>query len=191
MDYINHITSLRTNKHLSYAERFFIEKSLQANMTKSAIATVLGRSRTTIYTEIRRGSVIQIKAGKAKLVYLADHGQLQYEKTRAASFPMRKVGKVAPFLAWVEEKVLIHKWSLDAAVGYSLRKCLFVRNEMVSTKTLYNYLHEGLLRIKPLDLPLLLRRSVRKANSRKHKKELGKSIDLRDTSILTREEFGH
>ena len=44
MDYINHITSLRTNKHLSYAERFFIEKSLQANMTKSAIATVLGRS---------------------------------------------------------------------------------------------------------------------------------------------------
>ena len=77
MDYINHITSLRTNKHLSYAERFFIEKSLQANMTKSAIATVLGRSRTTIYTEIRRGSVIQIKAGKAKLVYLADHGQLQ------------------------------------------------------------------------------------------------------------------
>jgi IS30 family transposase len=51
MDYINHITSLRTNKHLSYAERFFIEKSLQANMTKSAIATVLGRSRTTIYTK--------------------------------------------------------------------------------------------------------------------------------------------
>ena len=67
-----------------------------------------------------------------------------------------------------------------------MRKCLFVRNEMVSTKTLYNYLHEGLLRIKPMDLPLVLRRSTRK-----HKKNLGKSIDLRDESILTREEFGH
>ena len=33
--------------------------------TKSAIATVLGRSRTTIYTEICRGSAIQIKTGKA------------------------------------------------------------------------------------------------------------------------------
>ena len=58
MDYSNHITSLRTNKRLSYAERFFIEKSLPANMNKLAIAIVLGRSRTTIYTEIRRGSVI-------------------------------------------------------------------------------------------------------------------------------------
>ena len=65
-------------------------------MNKSAIATVLGRFRTTIYAEIRRGSVIQIKTGKAKLVYLADHGQLQYEKTRTASFPVRKVEKVAP-----------------------------------------------------------------------------------------------
>ena len=65
-------------------------------MTKSAIATVLGRSRTTIYSEIHLGSVIQIKASKAKLVYLADYGQLQYEKTRTASFPVCKVGKVAP-----------------------------------------------------------------------------------------------
>lgn len=30
MDYINHNTSLRTNKHLSYEERFYIEKQLQA-----------------------------------------------------------------------------------------------------------------------------------------------------------------
>ena len=67
MDYINHITSLRTNKHLSYAERFFIEKSLQANMIKSTIVTVLGRYRTTIYSEIHRGFVIQIKADKENI----------------------------------------------------------------------------------------------------------------------------
>ena len=35
------------------------------------IATVLGRSRTTIYTELKHGSVIQIRQGKARLVYLA------------------------------------------------------------------------------------------------------------------------
>ena len=162
MDSINHNTSLRTNKHLSYEERFFIEKQLQAGVSKTAIANALGRSRTTIQSEIQRGSVEQIKAGI-----------------------------ISPFLTWVEEQVLVHKWSLDAAVGYALRKCLFVRNEMVSTKTLYNYLHEGLLRIKPMDLPLVLRRSTRKSNTRKHKKNLGKSIDLRDESILTREEFGH
>ena len=191
MDSINHNTSLRTNKHLSYEERFFIEKQLQAGVSKTAIANVLGRSRTTIQSEIQRGSVEQIKAGKRVLMYLADYGHLNYEKTRQGSFNTRKAGIIVPFLSRVENQVLIHKWSLDAAVGYALRKYLFVRNEMVSTKTLYNYLHEGLLRIKPMDLPLVLRRSTRKSNTRKHKKNLGKSIDLRDESILTREEFGH
>ena len=191
MDSINHNTSLRTNKHLSYEEHFFIEKQLQVGVSKTAIANVLGRSRTTIQSEIQRGSVEQIKAGKRVLMYLADYGHLNYEKTRQGSFNTRKAGIIVPFLSRVENQVLIHKWSLDAAVGYALRKYLFVRNEMVSTKTLYNYLHEGLLRIKPMDLPLVLRRSTRKSNTRKHKKNLGKSIDLRDESILTREEFGH
>ena len=62
---------------------------------------------------------------------------------------------------------------------------------MVSTKTLYNYVHQGIFRIAPIDLPLMVRRSTRKARTRKHKKHLGKSIDLRDESILHRKEFGH
>ena len=75
MDYINHNTSLRTNKHLPYEERFYIEKQLQANISKSAIAKALGRSRTTIYTEIRRGTVVQIKQGKPIHMYLTDFTQ--------------------------------------------------------------------------------------------------------------------
>ena len=62
---------------------------------------------------------------------------------------------------------------------------------MVCTKTLYNYLHKGVLGIKAIDLPLVVRRSQRKSISRKHKRELGKSIELRDPTIETREEFGH
>lgn len=53
---------------------------------------------------------------------------------------------------WVEAKVLKDKWSFDAAVGYAMRNSLFVRNEMVCTKTLYNYLHQGLLRVKASDV---------------------------------------
>ena len=62
---------------------------------------------------------------------------------------------------------------------------------MVCTKTLYNYLHKGVLGIKAIDLPLVVRHSQRKSISRKHKRELGKSIELRDSNIETREEFGH
>lgn len=66
-----------------------------------------------------------------------------------------------------------------------------MRNERVCTKTLYNYLHKGVLGIKAINLPLVVRRSQRKSISRKHKRELGKSIELRDPNIKMREEFGH
>ena len=45
------------------------------------------------------------------------------------------------------------KWSLDACVGYALTHNLFKRNEMLCTKTLYNYVELGLLGIKNIDLP--------------------------------------
>ena len=38
---------------------------------------------------------------------------------------------------------------------------------------------------------MVVRHSQRKFYSRKHKRELGKSIELRDPNIETREEFGH
>ena len=191
MDYTNHNTSLRTNKHLSYEERFYIEKQLQANISKSAIAKALGCSRTTIYTEIRRGTVVQIKQGKPILMYLADRGQSSYETSRKGSFNTLKAGAIEAFLAWIEHMVLKDKWSIDASVGYAIRHHLFARDAIVSTKTLYNYVHQGILQIAPIDLPLMVRRSTRKARTRKHKKHLGKSIDLRDESILHRKEFGH
>ena len=54
------------------------EKQLQANVSKSAIVKVLGRSRTTIHTKIKGGTVVQIKPGKSDLVYLADRSQVSY-----------------------------------------------------------------------------------------------------------------
>ena len=191
MDCSNLITSLRTNKHLNLEERFYLEKRLLAGDSINTIAKALGRSRTTIYAEKKRGTVVQIKQNKAVLMYVADCGQLAYERTRQGSFNTLKAGSIEPFLSWVETKVRIDKWSLDAAVGYALRKGLFVRNEMVCTKTLYNYLHQGLLGVKAIDLPLVIRRSMRKSIVRKHKRELGQSIELRDATIETRKEFGH
>jgi len=121
MDCFNLITSLRTNKHLNLEERFYLEKRLLAGDSISTIAKVLGRSRTTIYTEKKRGTVVQIKQNKSILMYLADHGQLNYEKKRQGSFNTVKAGSIEPFLSWVETKVQKDKWSLDAATGYALR----------------------------------------------------------------------
>lgn len=62
---------------------------------------------------------------------------------------------------------------------------------MVYTKTLYIYLHQGLLRVKAIDLHLVTHRLLKKSVSSKYKRELGKSIELRDAMIVIREAFGH
>ena len=105
MDYINHNTTLRTNKHLNLEERFYVEKRIAAGDSVTAIATVLGGSRTTIYTELKRGSVVQIRQGKVCIIYVADSGQLTYEQQRLGSFNTMKLGSIESFILWVEEKV--------------------------------------------------------------------------------------
>nr|WP_241234887.1 IS30 family transposase [Veillonella caviae] len=180
-----------TFKHLNLEECFYLEKRILAGDSITSIAKALGRSRTTLYAELKRGTVEQRKQNKHIHMYLVDYGQLTYENTRQYSFNTLKVSQIESFLSWVEAKVLKDKWSFDAAVGYAIRNSLFVRNEMVCTKTLYNYLHQGLLRVKAMDLPGIICQSQKKRHTREHKRKLGKSIDLRDKSIDSRKEFGH
>lgn len=78
-----------------------------------------------------------------------------------------KLGNIEPFICWIEERVYKDHWSFDAAIGYAI------------------------LRVKGIDLPLVVHRSMRKSIVRKHKRELGRSIELRDAIVETRKEFGH
>ena len=55
-------------------------------------------SRTTIYTELKRGTVIQIRQGKSQLVYLADAGQATYERQHVGSFNTIKIGAIGSFI---------------------------------------------------------------------------------------------
>lgn len=60
-DYSNHNMTLHTNKHLNLEERFYVEKRSATGDSVTAITTVLGSSRTTIYTELKLDSVVQIR----------------------------------------------------------------------------------------------------------------------------------
>ena len=61
-----------------------------------------------------------------------------------------------------------------------------------STKTLYNYINQGLLEIKRIDLPHATRMKPKtKKRSSTHKRLAGKSIDERHEVIQIRSEFGH
>ena len=191
MDHINLNTESRIQKHLISEERFFIEKSLNAGQSIAAIARVLGRSRTTIHAEIKRGTILQCINGSWKTIYSHSAGQQRYEQSRKGSFSRLKVELAEKFLAYCEERFFQDGWSLDVCFGYALANGLFRRSEMVCPKTLYNYVHEGILNIKAIDLPVALKRNTKHLKDRKHKRLLGRSIDERDDAVNQRLEFGH
>ena len=80
---------------------------------------------------------------------------------------------------------------MDAIFGYALYNELFTGEEMVCTKTLYNYVSLGLLPIKNIDLPEKVKRNTAKSQAAENKKRLGRSIEERPESVELRNEFGH
>ena len=59
-------------------------------------------------------------------------------------------------------------------------------------KTVYRYIKDGLLRVKPIDLPkMVCIRKRSKVRLKATKKILGKSIEERPETITNRSEFGH
>ncbi|WP_240649033.1 helix-turn-helix domain-containing protein [Anaerosphaera multitolerans] len=85
MDSSNRNMKSNSFKHLSYKERWTIELRRKNEVSVINLARELHRSRTTIYTEIKRGTTQQIIQGKCTDVYLADLGQQVYEEHRSYS----------------------------------------------------------------------------------------------------------
>ena len=80
---------------------------------------------------------------------------------------------------------------LDACTGEAIASDRFNRKEMVCTKTLYNYIDLGFIKIKNSDLPMKLRINMCKNIVRVNRRKLGRSIEEGDRKIETRKEFGH
>ena len=80
MNQLNFDTKKRNFKHLSEYERGEIYAMIKLGCSISSIARYLKRSRTTIYNELKRVRVEQIKNGHKVIVYYPDAGQTQYEK---------------------------------------------------------------------------------------------------------------
>lgn len=191
----------KKSEHLNYSERESIERMLGKGASKREIAKALYRDKSTIRREIKRGSVIQRKRNPYESkrpdhqeyieyeIYYADVGQRRYEENRSRCGAKNKVIQCAGLVAFVEEKVLSSaKWSPDAAIGYAKANQMF--ETVVSTKTFYNWIDDGLVKVKNMDLLLKVRRRPSRPRQER-KKKLGKSIDERPKEADTREEFGH
>ena len=190
----NYSTTNQSYKHLSEAERGEIEAYLSVGLKPAEIARRLGRNRSTITREINRGSITQVKKVNGQKVYYqhyyADAAHNRYRHAREASYYL-KLGSVSDdflraFTEAMREKPRVH--SVDTFVHtYRLQH---VDAVVPSTKTLYNYIHQGLLEIKVIDLPRAVRIRKKFTKRPSTKKHLGKSIEERPEEINNRSRFG-
>jgi len=190
----NYSTTNQSYKHLSEAERGEIEAYLSVGLKPAEIARRLGRNRSTITREINRGSITQVKKVNGQKVYYqhyyADAAHNRYRHAREASYYLKldcvSDDFLREFTESMREKPRVH--SVDTFVHtYRLQH---VDAVVPSTKTLYNYIHQGLLEIKVIDLPRAVR--IRKKFTKRPytKKHLGKSIEERPEEINNRSRFG-
>lgn len=191
MNYHNDTLNPRKNKHLNAFERGQIQLLHNEGLTPYSIGKRLGRASNTIRNELNRGSVLQIKANKKRMVYYPDTGQIVYETNRKNCGTKFKYLKCEAFINHVSALFFQKNHSLDSICGAARLNKTFPEDYMVCTKTLYNYVDAGLLSIRNTDLPLKLKRSTKSSRVKQHKTNLGTCISERPGYINDRSDFGH
>lgn len=183
-------TKQRHFKHLCLSQRGQIQALLDSGLPKTQIARRLGISRSTLYRELERGTVRQLSSQLVAFdKYFADTGQAVYLKRRSASRKPYKLTQAYDFITHLETQILEHKLSVDAICGRCKRLASFPC--VVSTKTVYNYISLGLLRVKNIDLPLRVKRKCKTKRIRQRRRILGTGIEQRPEEANERRQFGH
>lgn len=182
------------HKYLTERERYQIEILLKQKFPKTQIAKLLGISRTTLYNEIRRGSVIQRdKYYDDKLVYKADAGQRVREENGNNKGRPWKIENDYDFVKYVEYWMIEKRYS-PYAVLEQIKKDNIKFKTDICEKTLYNYIHQGVfLNISDTMLPYKKRKKKQNEIIRKVslKQPLKPSIENRPKEIYKRDSYGH
>ena len=183
-------TNTRNFKHLTPYQRGEIQALLREGLPKTKIAQTIGIARSTLYAELARGTVTQMNSDLTKRhEYFADTGQLVYQAHRTACRKPYKVDVASDFLRHIERAILEDKLSPDAVCGRAKLTGEFA--ETGCTKTVYNYIDLGIIRVKNIDLPLRVRRNNKRHHCRRNRRILGDSIENRPNAVNERQEFGH
>ena len=186
----NYSITNQSYKHLSEAERGEIETYLSVGLKPVEIARRLRRNRSTITREINRGSITQVKKANGQKVYYQRYYADRYRHAREANYYLKldcvSDDFLREFTEAMREKPRMH--SVDTFVHtYKLQH---VDAVVPSTKTLYNYIHQGLLEIKVIDLQRAVRIRKKFTKRPSTKKHLGKSIEERPGEINNHSRFG-
>ena len=180
-------------KHLKEKERYQIEALIKAKKKTKEIAEIIGCSRRTIEREKKRGSVKQITSEYEYItVYKADVGQRLHEERAQNKGRPLKIGYAHEYARRITELITLEKYSPDAANAQYAKENGGKR--VVCTKTLYNYIRDGLFYgLGEEELPRGKRKNRHAVRHRRvaFNNPSGTSIEERTAEINERREEGH
>ena len=180
-------------KPLNVTERQYIERWRKVKISVQDIALRLGRHRSSIYREIKRGTTKHINSDLSEsYIYQWDVAQRDYEQNKGGGGRHPKLHSRHPLLASLVKLITENHLSPYCAMrilekqGHELNFC---------EKTLYNYIETPNSPISREQLPYGRRYRKRNAGNlkmrRKHENLKGESIEKRPEIINAREKVGH
>ncbi|WP_084600291.1 IS30 family transposase [Pontibacillus litoralis] len=196
----NCTTTKRTFKHLTDIQRGRLEEmSKSGNYTQAEMGKELNVSQSTISRELKRGRTRQMASNHTYYDrYLADAGTRVYQGNRQLCHAKDYHKYSETFFTELPNAILSTKQnprehSVDTFV-HAYRKN-HPEEHVPCTKTVYTLIDQGILPVRNIDLPMKTRMRPRKKQPSDPKgtnsKHLGRSIEERDESVLSREEVGH
>lgn len=182
----------RKSKHINQSERQMIERWRLKKMSVSQIAALLQRHRSTIYRELKLGTVTNLRSDLSEYrVYRAQRAHDDYPGKSGA-------GEAKPKLVWNSQTanklgtiMRINKMSPYAAMETAKREKSDVP---ISLKSLYNYIHQYNYPIACHQLPMKNKTRKKKAKGTSrlaHHNVKSVSIEKRPENANTRAEAGH
>ena len=186
------IAPSRKSKHINESERQQIEHWRLKGVSVAEIAMLLQRHRSTIYRELKRGTVINKRSNLSEFsVYRAQRAQDDYTRNSGAGGPYLKLSWNSKEAKRLCELMTVNKLSPYAAVEVARREKL---NINFSSRSLYNYIHQYSYPITCEQLPMKNKRKKgSKSSSARlaHNNVKGDSIEKRPPEINERNEAGH
>lgn len=192
-------------KHLTIDDRAKIQtliEQLDDNgkriYNNTYIANYLGVHKSTITRELRRiKSKVHLKTGTiTNKPYNVRDAQDDADFKRGLSKAEYIVEQFPKLKKYIEDKILIDKWSPDVIAGYIESHELYLQGGFtsISTTTIYRAIHYGLLRIKKEDTRRMAKFEKSGEYENKGKLPVSKlsySIELRPEEINNRTTFGN
>ncbi|MDD6811677.1 MAG: IS30 family transposase [Lachnospiraceae bacterium] len=180
-------------KYLTEMERYKIETMLKDGFTPCQIADRLGKHFTTIYKEIKKGTVtFRNSDWTERKEYCADVAQRKTNENQSNKGRDLKLGSDFELAEHIEHLIKDLHYS-PYAVVCDIRKSKRFKTDICKT-TLYSYIDKGVfLGISNKDL---YSKKNRKNNYEKitrpsYKNKHGKSIEERPKDIKKRKSYGH